>query len=241
MLGLRHAQERQPRARVRISRGGIVPVALLAVLSAAFASSAGVSVAAAALVGGIGGTASLLVHELGHVRAARRLAGIESAEVSLIWLGALTRFGGRYGNGREQARVAIAGPQASFAFAGALLLLCALPFTPFRGMVFALALFNVLLAFLNLVPVYPLDGYKVAVGLLWATTGSEAQARRLLRRIGIGWAAIEVPAAVVLAVERPHLGFVAAVLAGALLIQKRLASTPAEGAERPGCEFTPSG
>ncbi len=112
---------------VTIGPGGLAPVVVLAGIFGAFGAWVGVPVAMAALVGGIGGTASLLVHELGHVRAARRSAGIRSAAVSLIWLGAATRLEGRYESGREQARVAIAGPRASFALAAALLAAVFLP------------------------------------------------------------------------------------------------------------------
>jgi len=197
---------------------------LFAGIFAALASSIQVPIGVAALVGGVGGTVSLLVHELGHVRAARRLAGIRSADVSLIWLGAATRLEGKYESGREQARVAIAGPQASFAFALALVGCCLVP-SPLmvKDMLLALALFNVFLGVLNLVPAYPLDGYKLIVGLLWSLTGSESKARRILRRIGFGWAALEFPTAVVLLLEKPHLGVLVFVTALSFLAQKRFA------------------
>jgi Zn-dependent protease len=215
------------RAPISIGRGGLVPVALFAGLFAALASSIQLPIGVAALLGGIGGTASLLVHEFGHVRAARRLAGIRSAGISLIWLGAATRFEGKYANGREQARVAIAGPQASFAFALALVALCFVPSAPMvRDMLLALALFNVLLGILNLVPAYPLDGHKLVVGLLWSLTGSESKARRILRRIGLGWAACEFPMAAFLLLEKPHLGVLAVVMGLSLLAQKRFARKP---------------
>src|SRR6185437_6758447 len=82
-------------------------------------------VALAAFAGGAGGAASLVVHELGHVRAARRLEGVKPLSVSVIWLGAGTKFEGAYRSGKDQARVAVAGPAASFGLA-LVLLGCAL-------------------------------------------------------------------------------------------------------------------
>jgi Zn-dependent protease len=223
MVRRRKAQQRQLRARVRIGPGGLVPVALLALIFAAVGAQTNVPVVAAAFMGGIGGAVSLLVHELGHVRAARKFASIRSAEVSLIWLGALSRFEGTYESGGQQARVAVAGPRASATFGAGLLLLGVLPQMPFASVIFALGLLNILLALLNLVPVCPLDGHKLVVGLLWAATGSERKAKRFVHRIGIGWAALELPSVVVLVFAKPQVGVVAAMAAAAFVAQKRFA------------------
>ncbi len=211
---------------VTIGPGGLAPVVVLAGIFGAFGAWVGIPVAMAALVGGIGGTASLLVHELGHVRAARRSEGIRSAAVSLIWLGAATRLEGRYESGREQARVAIAGPRASFAFAAALLAAVFLP-VPFavKELVLVLVCFNVAIGVLNL-PAYPLDGHKLVVGLLWCATGSERKARRIIRRIGLGWAVVELPSAAFLLVQRPHLGLAVVLMAASFFAQKRFAGKP---------------
>jgi Zn-dependent protease len=211
------------RAAVSITPGGLAPAAILGGLFAVFAPATGLHVGTAVLLGAVGGTASLLVHELGHVRAARHVAGIHSAAVSLMWIGAATRFEGRYANGREQASVALGGPTASLTFA---LTLMACGFAPvpsaFRDMLLALALFNIVLGVVNLVPAYPLDGYKLVVGLLWSATGSERKARKILRRIAIGWAALELPATLFLLVEKPLLGGLVVVLAVGLFAQRRL-------------------
>lgn len=218
---------------VTIGPGGLAPVVVLAGIFGAFGAWVGIPVAMAALVGGIGGTASLLVHELGHVRAARRSEGIRSAAVSLIWLGAATRLEGRYESGREQARVAIAGPRASFAFAAALLAAVFLP-VPFavKELVLLLVLFNVAIGVLNLLPAYPLDGHKLAVGLLWCATGSERKARRIIRRIGVGWAVVELPSAAFLLVQRPPLGLAVVAMAASFFAQKLLCAKPTVQRER---------
>src|SRR6478735_3992033 len=71
------------------SKGSLLPIAMLAALFAL--NSAGASallVLGAAALGAIGGAGSLIVHDLGHVRAARRLKGVRPVRVSLLWLGA---------------------------------------------------------------------------------------------------------------------------------------------------------
>ncbi len=214
---------------VTIRRGGIAPVLALASLFALYGAWTGIPVVQAAILGAVGGTASLLVHELGHVQAARRLHGIRSASVSLIWLGAATRFEGRYESGREQAQVAIAGPRASFNMAVALAGMYFLPMPiEYRQGVVLLALFNLAIGVLNLVPAYPLDGHKLAVGLLWSATGSEKRARRIIRRIGIAWAAVEMPAIAVLIIEKPIIGAGIALVTASFFVQKLFASRSAK-------------
>src|SRR5207247_8140213 len=96
---------RQP-VPIVLGKGSAVPVAMLAALFALNSSGARASlVLGAAVVGGIGGALSLIVHELGHVRAAQRLDGVRPVRVSLVWMGAGTHFEGAYRSGRDQARV----------------------------------------------------------------------------------------------------------------------------------------
>jgi Zn-dependent protease len=214
---------------VTLGPGGLALVLALAGVFAVVGAEVGIPVVFAALLGGIGGTASLLVHEYGHVRAARRLPGIRCTVVSLVWFGAATRFEGAYASGREQVRVAIAGPAASFALALSLLGLCFAPMPlTLREGILALALVNAALAVVNLIPAPPLDGYKVLVGLLWCAMRSEQKARRIIRRVGLGWAVLELPFAAVLLAERPRLGVVVLVLAASVFAQKRLATRPVE-------------
>jgi len=212
--------------RLSIGRGAIGPVLLLGALFAWVGARSGLPVATAAVLGAVGGTASLLVHELGHVRAARKPAGVRPVSVSLTWLGAATRLEGEYASGGEQARVAIAGPTASFAVAVLLtLLLYLLPISlGLKALVLLLAVFNVAIGLLNLIPASPLDGYKLIVGLLWSRLGSEAAARRLVRRLAVAVTAIEVPGAAALTVEKPLLGTAVIMLAAAHYGQKLLAA-----------------
>jgi Zn-dependent protease len=185
----------------------------------------------AAGLGGLGGAVSLVVHELGHVRAARRIKGIKAVGVSLVWLGAGTRFEGAYRSGRDQARVAIAGPAASFAFAVLLLVSAFMPMPrPLQYGLFGLALLNFAIAAVSLLPVYPLDGHKLLVGLLWRVTSSERRARTIVRRAGKTWLAVEGVGCVALTVERPMLGCWVLALGAAMYLQKRLGARHARTA-----------
>jgi Zn-dependent protease len=206
---------------VAVGPGGILPALLLGGMFAGVAFKVGAPVAAAAVLGATAGTASLLAHELGHVRAARRVGGVRPVSVSLFWLGAGVRFEGKYGSGREQARVAIGGPLASLGVAAALvpILFAPLPVTA-KKLLLMLVLLNVVLAAVNVIPARPLDGYKILVGLLWSALGSEGLARRLIRGATRAWLALELAATGVLLVERPQLGFVMAIVGASLLGQR---------------------
>jgi Zn-dependent protease len=211
---------RQP-LPVSISDGGVVPVLLFGAIFAACGARAGLPIATATIVGAFGGTLSLLAHELGHVRAAQKVGGLRPIGVSLIWLGAVTRIEGTYVTGRDQARVAVAGPVASFKLALLTLPVFALPVPmSIKEFVLGLGVLNLALGALNLIPVYPLDGYKLSIGLMWSLLGSETAAQRLFRRVMLPWIVVELVGTAVLLVERPALGATALALGGTLFAQK---------------------
>jgi Zn-dependent protease len=206
------------------TRGGIIPLGVFALLFVAFSGhSKPATLAACALLGGVGGVVSLIVHELGHISVARRLSGVRPEKVSVMSLGAAAHFEGTYRSGREQVRMALGGPEASFAFALAL----SLPvFFPVPGWLkvgaFALALLNVGIGGLSLLPVHPLDGHKLIVGLVWSVVGSEQKARRIVKRVGMCLLAVDLSAVVLLLAERPLLGMAVAGTATVAYGQKHL-------------------
>lgn len=206
-----------------VTPGGLIPAAVFSLLFAVFSGlSTPAALAGFAVLGGVGGVVSLIVHELGHVSIARKLSGVQPQKITLISLGAATHLTGSYRSGRDQARMAIGGPQASLAFALALALPVFLPAPMWLRLgALALALLNVLIAVLSLLPVHPLDGHKLIVGLVWWMVGSEARARRIVRRIGISLLAVDVSAVVLIAAERPLLGVTVAALAAVAFAQKR--------------------
>jgi Zn-dependent protease len=214
---------------VVLGRGGLAPVAGFALLFAVFAAHVGASVPAAAITGALGGTASLVIHELGHVRAARRIRGLEPTDVSLIWLGAATRMEGAYSSGRDQIRVAIAGPGASLSLALLFGAAAVLPLPEsIRDGLLMLVFLNVVIAVLNLLPVSPLDGHKVILGLTWRVVGSERSARTILRRLGSVWLAAELVGVCILAATNPTLGSLL-VVAGASLYGQRVFARRSHG------------
>jgi Zn-dependent protease len=214
----------RPPVPVTIGRGGFAPGLVLGALFALIAARGHLPVATAAALGGVGGTISLLVHEFGHVGAARRLVGIRANAVSLIWLGAATRFEGDYASGRDQAKVALGGPTMSVVFA--LSLTAGFVYLPLplgiKDLLLLLILLNLAIAALNLIPAHPLDGHKLVVGLLWSATGCAKKARRIVRRVGLAWLAAEFATAAFLLVERPRLGLTVIALAASFFAQKQL-------------------
>lgn len=206
------------------TRGGIIPLGVFALLFVAFSGHSKPStLAACALLGGVGGVVSLIVHELGHISVARRLSGVRPEKVSVMSLGAAAHFQGSYRSGREQVRMALGGPEASFAFALAL----SLPvFFPGPGWLkvgaLALVLLNVAIGGLSLLPVHPLDGHKLIVGLVWSVVGSEEKARRIVKRVGMCLLAVDLSAVVLLLAQRPLLGMAVAGTATVAYGQKHL-------------------
>jgi Zn-dependent protease len=209
---------------VTIGRGGFMPIIALGLLFAGFAARVGLPVVGAGVFGALAGTASLIAHELGHVRAALRLSEPRPVGVSLICLGAATRLEGTYATGGDQARVAAAGPRASFAVAISLVPLLAAPIpVDLKALVFTLAALNIAIGVLSIIPVKPLDGYKLIVGLLWSWLGSKTAAQRIVRRLAFSWAAVELVGAGVLLVEKPLLGAVVGTMAASLYVRKLFA------------------
>ena len=210
-----------------VSRGALVPLGVFALLFVASSGGSKPSVlAAAAVLGGVGGVVSLIVHELGHVSIARKLSGVRPEKVSVMCLGAAAHLDGSYRNGREQARMALGGPEASFAFALALTVPLFLPApTSLKIGALGLALLNVGIGALSLLPVHPLDGHKLVVGLVWWAVGSEARARRIIKRVGMGLLAVDFTMVVIMLAERPVLGASVAAVAAVAYGQKHLVRT----------------
>lgn len=132
---------------------GLLPVSQVPVFAA---------VAAAGAVG------TVVAHEWGHVLVARR-RGERLVIVRFMWAGVGVGLEGRHTRtNRDQVRVSIAGPAVE-ALAGALAVVLAILTREVPGVAFAawgVAGLAVLNAGLNLLlPVPPLDGFKIALGI----------------------------------------------------------------------------
>ncbi|HZI17697.1 MAG TPA: site-2 protease family protein [Pyrinomonadaceae bacterium] len=190
------------RRQIQVARVSGIPVRIDYRWFAVFALSAWVVAAAfeqgtlltqfvklgtgAAWAAGVLTTAALFLsifgHELSHALAAR-MEGIGSEEIVLHPFGGLTRLSREPDNPREEFRVAVAGPSASFVLA---LLFFALMFLAQSGGWRAVAAgcsiaayWNLFIAVSNLLPGYPLDGGRVLRAFLWKRHGRLDEATRI--------------------------------------------------------------
>lgn len=115
----------------------------------------------------------VLLHELGHVAAARAF-GIPTRDITLYPIGGLARIQTGFENPRQELAIASAGPAVSLLLAGLLMVIAGtLPealvldaTTDWRAMAGMLAAANLALAVFNLLPIFPLDGGRIARALL---------------------------------------------------------------------------
>jgi Zn-dependent protease len=153
-----------------------------------------------AVAGALGYFASLILHELGHALAARRV-GIPIAGIDLWFFGGLSHMRREPQTAGEEFKVAAAGPAVTlllFALcvaAGTLLSSTgdftdvALPrqgFTtsPALALVGWLGFINAMLFVFNVVPAFPLDGGRIARALIWRRTGDRNRATVATGRSG---------------------------------------------------------
>jgi len=143
---------------------------------------------------------SVIVHELGHALTARR-HGIEVAGITLSPLGGFALMSRESRTPKEELQVAGAGPLATLLvlvacalvglvaygpdqFADAALLRDELPTTPLSLTLGWLATMNFIVLVFNLIPAYPLDGGRIARGLVWRLTGDKERGSRAAARLG---------------------------------------------------------
>lgn len=146
---------------------------------------------------------SLVIHELGHALTARR-NGLHVAEIELWALGGITRTVGSAERPGAQFAIAAAGPLASVG----VVVLCSLgaklaaPHQPLLNLAVqagphaspigvwlkTVAILNLLLLGLNLVPAFPLDGGQISQAAIWKLTGDRNLATRITGRLGQAFA-----------------------------------------------------
>jgi Zn-dependent protease len=227
-----------------VTPGSLLPMAIGSAIFIAYTEVAAHHsdaswVVLAAAIGAAGMFVSLVVHELGHVRAARRAHGVRVSKVVMMSLGAATHLDGAYRSGGDQIRVAAAGPVASVGFATGLFLCLALPMPlPARWAIFLLVLLNLGIAIVALLPLHPFDGYKLLVGVLWTIVRSEARARRILRRAGAAMVCCDVGMTGLLVFERPLLGGAVAAFGAGLGLERLVARKLRLAADRPSGDQT---
>jgi Zn-dependent protease len=145
---------------------------------------------------------SILLHELGHALAARRV-GIQISGIDLWFFGGVAKLSRDTRTPGEEFKVAAAGP----AVTALIVLLCVgtalglsrtgefydsaqldgMSTSPGVALLAWLATVNVILLAFNLVPAFPLDGGRIARAVAWRITGDKRRSTRISARLGQGF------------------------------------------------------
>jgi len=124
---------------------------------------------------------SVLLHELAHSLVARR-RGLPVKNITLFIFGGVSNIEQEPKSPGVEFQMAVVGPLTSLLI-GAVCFLLLLPLrgtrSPLEGILFYLAVTNVLLGIFNLIPGFPLDGGRVLRSIVWKITGSLTTATRV--------------------------------------------------------------
>jgi Zn-dependent protease/CBS domain-containing protein len=152
---------------------------------------------AAAIVAALAFFASLLLHELGHARQARR-EGMEIEGITLWLFGGVAQFKGGFRSAGAEFRVAIAGPLVSLVLGIVFVVLAVFAELPsvVDGVVSWLGYINLTLLVFNLLPALPLDGGRVLRSALWHFKEDLAWATRVAADVGRGFGYLFIAAGI---------------------------------------------
>ncbi len=169
---------------VRLQLGWVLVVAFVAAIAAAQIGDVYPTVQPLVqwVLGGIvafGFLASALIHDLSHAVVARR-RGVEVRSIAISFFGGTTPLDPASPVPGDELAIAIAGPAVSIGLGGALALgataLGASGETAAQvaaQVLAVLAVLNLMLGFVNVIPSYPLDGGRIVRAIAWKRTGSE--------------------------------------------------------------------
>jgi Zn-dependent protease len=119
---------------------------------------------------------AVLLHEVSHALMAQRY-GLPVSSITLHFLGGVTEMEGEPHTPRQEFGVSVVGPLTSLAVgvaAGGLFLV--MPDGLLQFLVGSLAVTNLVIGVMNLVPGLPLDGGRVLRALVWQVSGDPHQA-----------------------------------------------------------------
>ncbi len=159
---------------------GLVLLGMAAQLLIAHPDLAVVTSVAMAAAGSATFFGSVLLHELAHALTARS-RGIEVGQITMYLLGGATDTDASSQTPGDELVVAIVGPLTSMALAvllGLGAVLAGPSGEPLPDLLGSLAVLNLLLAAVNMIPGLPLDGGRVVRAVLWAITRNPEQATR---------------------------------------------------------------
>ena len=129
---------------------------------------------------------SVLLHELAHSLVARR-RGLPVTSITLFIFGGVSNIEREPTSPGIEFQMAVVGPLTSLLI-GVICFLLQLPLqgsnSPLEGILFYLAVTNILLGVFNLIPGFPLDGGRVLHSIVWRLTGSMRQAMRVASLTG---------------------------------------------------------
>jgi Zn-dependent protease/CBS domain-containing protein len=150
-----------------------------------------------------------LLHELSHSFVAQS-EGIPVSSITLFVFGGVSNISREPQTARDEFLMAAAGPAMSLVIGivsyGLLQLLHGAESEPVRGILIAMAFYNVTLAIFNLIPGFPLDGGRVFRAIVWAITGSFRQATTIATAVGHFFAYLFIFSGLFLALSGAFLG-----------------------------------
>ncbi len=129
---------------------------------------------------------SVLLHELAHSLVARR-RGLSVKNITLFIFGGVSNIEREPKSPGIEFQMAFVGPLTSLVI-GVICFLLQVPLrgsnSPLEGILFYLAVTNILLGVFNLIPGFPLDGGRVLRSIVWRLTGNMLQATRVATLTG---------------------------------------------------------
>lgn len=132
---------------------------------------------------------SVLAHELAHSIVAKKFK-VPIKRITLFIFGGAAQMEENIKTAKDEFLIAIAGPASSFSIAGLFWLATVAGHNVFSRLFmtsfFSLAVINVWLAGVNLLPCFPLDGGRVLRSAWWWITKDVVKATKAIFIIGIG-------------------------------------------------------
>jgi Zn-dependent protease len=129
---------------------------------------------------------SVLIHELAHTLIAIK-QGIKIINMRLLVFGGLSQAASEPQNGKQEFLIALAGPASSMVL-GFLFLIVYFGAgkigPPVTGVALSLGVANILLAVLNMVPGFPLDGGRILRAFLWEHWDDMTRATKVVSQLG---------------------------------------------------------